>query len=337
MRIAKWVALMASVLAVAAAAADAGEKEKVAFGVGSAPGASVYLQVDLAKALGYFDQEGLEAQLQHFRGGAVAGAALVGGSIEVSANALDHVIKAKQEGKELRMIVSFTHLPGTPMVVNVKHRNEIKTPKDLKGRPLGVTAPGSATDLLTRFVLWKEGIKADEVKLLGVGTNTMPAALENDQVHAAMGVDPWVTQLVKRGKGYILVDFRTEKDTRAVFGGPYQFTGILTRQEVIARRPEMLQHVANAMVRANRWMAANPVEKWAEILPADLVGDKATWIESMKAGKEMFTADSLPTKEGVVSVLKAFEVTGQIPNATRMDPEGLIDPRFVRRALEKYR
>ncbi len=337
MRMRRTSAVAGFILAVAAAAAHGAGPEKVAFGVGSAPGASVYLQVDIAKALGYFEQEGLEAQLQHFKGGAVAGAALVGGSIEVSANALDHVIKAKQEGKELRMIVSFTHLPGTPMVVNVKHRNEIKSPKDLKGRPLGVTAPGSATDLLTRFVLWKEGIKADEVKIIGVGTNTMPPALENDQVHAAMGVDPWVTQLVKRGKGYILVDFRTEKDTRAVFGGPYQFTGLLARQDVIEKRPEMIQHLVNALVRTNRWMAANPVERWAEVLPADLVGDKATWIESMMASKEMFTADSLPTRDGVVSVLKAFEVTGQIPSATKMNPDGLIDTRFVRRALEKYR
>ena len=81
-------------------------------------------------------------------------------------------------------------------------------------------------------------------------------------------------------------------------------------------------------------MAANPVEKWADVLPAEMVGDRATWIESMKASREMFTANSLPTREGVVNVLKAFEVTGQIPNATKMDPDGMIDTRFVKRALE---
>jgi NitT/TauT family transport system substrate-binding protein len=329
------LAAAAGALAVATSAASGAER--VAFGVGSAPGASVYIQVDVAKALGYFEQEGVEVQLQHFKGGSVAGAALVGGSVEVSANAMDHVVKAKRQGKELRLIASFTHLPGTPMVVNIKHRKEIKTPKDLKGRPLGVTAPGSATDLLTRFVLHKEGIKPEEVKIIGVGTNSMPAALENDQVHAAMGVDPWVTQIVKRGKGYILVDFRTEKDTRAVFGGPYQFTGLLARQDVIEKRPDTIQRLANALVRTNRWMAANPVEKWAEVLPADLVGDKAVWIESMKAAREMFTADSLPTREGVTSLLQAFEVTGQIPEATKMNPDTLIDTRFVRKALERYR
>jgi NitT/TauT family transport system substrate-binding protein len=186
-------------------------------------------------------------------------------------------------------------------------------------------------------VLHKEGIKPEEVRIIGVGTNSMPPALENDQVHAAMGVDPWVTQIVKRGKGYILVDFRTERDTRAVFGGPYQFTGLLARQDVIEKRPEMIQRLVNALVRTNKWMAANPVEKWAGVLPGDLVGDKGVWIESMQAAREMFTADSLPTREGVMNLLRAFEVTGQIPEATKMNPDGLMDIRFVRRALEKYR
>ncbi len=316
-------------------AAWAADTEKVVFGVGSAPGASVYIQVDLAKALGYFAEEGLGVTLQHFKGGAVAGSALVGGSTEVSANAIDHVIKAKQQGKELRMIVSFTHLPGTPLVVNMKYRNEIKSPKDLRGRPVGVTAPGSATDLLMRYMMSKEGVRPEEMKIIGVGTNTMVPALENDQVVAAIGVDPWVTQLVRRGKGYLLVDLRTEKDTRAIFGGPYQFTGLLTRAEVIERRPGMIQKVVNALVKANRWMAANPVEKWADVLPPELVGDRAIWLESFKASKETFTADSLPTREAVISVLRTFEAVGQIPNATKMDPDGLIDTRFVKKALER--
>ncbi len=136
-------------------------------------------------------------------------------------------------------------------------------------------------------------------------------------------------------KAYLLIDLRTEKDTRAVFGGPYEFTGLLTRGEVIERRPAMIQKVVNALVKTNRWMAANPVEKWADVMPADLVGDRAIWIESFKASQETFTADSLPTREAVMSVLRTFEAVGQIPNATKMDPEGLIDTRFVKKALER--
>lgn len=97
----------------------------------------------------------------------------------------------------------------------------------------------------------------------------------------------------------------------------------------------MIQKVVNALVRANRWMAANPVEKWADVMPAELVGDRAAWIESFRASKETFTADSLATQEAVMSVLRTFEDVGQIPNATKMDPDGLIETRFVKKALER--
>ncbi len=139
-----------------------------------------------------------------------------------------------------------------------------------------MTAPGSATDLLTRYMMAKEGVRPEEMKIIGVGTNTIIPAIEKDQVVAALGIDPWVTQLVKRGKAYLLVDLRTEKDARAVFGGPYEFTGLLTRAEVIERRPAMIQKVVNALVKTNQWMAANFVEKWADVMPAELVGDRAT-------------------------------------------------------------
>ncbi len=36
-----------------------------------------------------------------------------------------------------------------------------------------------------------------------------------------------------------------------------------------------------------------------------------------------------------MSVLRTFEDVGQIPNATKMDPDGLIDTRFVKKALER--
>ena len=38
-----------------------------------------------------------------------------------------------------------------------------------------------------------------------------------------------------------------------------------------------------------------------------------------------------------MNLLHAFEVTGQVPEATKMNPDALIDTRFVRKALEKYR
>lgn len=308
------------------------QPERLVLGVGSAPGSAVYLQVDVARALGLFTQEGLDVRILNFRGGAVAGAALVGGSIDASANALDHVVKARKQGKDLRFIASFSHLPALPLVVASKYRGIITSVADLADRPVGVTAPGSATDLLARFLFLKAGLDPKAARIIGVGTNTMPAALEHDQVHAAVAIDPWATEVVRRGTAFVLVDFRTEKDTRAVFGGPYQLTGLLTRAEGVSARPAALQKLVNAVARANRWMAANPVDRWADLLPKDVVGDRATFVASMTASREIFSADSMPRRDGVLNLLRTFEATGQIPGAGSMNPDDLLDLRFVRRA-----
>jgi NitT/TauT family transport system substrate-binding protein len=300
-------------------------------GVGAAPGSAVYLQVDIARALGYFEREKLELKILNFRGGAVAGAALVGGSVDVSANALDHAVKAQHQGKKVRLIASFTHLPALPLVVGAQHRSSIRGVADLKGRPVGVTAPGSASDLLMRFLFVKAGLDPREARIIGVGTNTMPAAIEHGQVHAAIGTDPWVTEVVRRGTGFVLVDLRTERATREVFGGPYQLTGLLATAEVVERKADELQRLVNAVARANRWMSANPVERWADLLPEEAVGDRTTFIASMKASREIFSADSTPRRDGVVNLLRTFDVTGQVPGATRMSPDELIDLRFVTR------
>jgi hypothetical protein len=78
-----------------------------------------------------------------------------------------------------------------------------------------------------------------------------------------------------------------------------------------------------------------PRREVGRCLASRVGGRPAAWIESFKAQKETFTADSLPTREAVMSVLRTFEAVGQIPNATKMDPDGLVDTRFVKKALER--
>src|SRR5437867_13304535 len=91
------------------------------------------------------------------------------------------------------------------------------------------------------YLLVKSGVKADEVKIVGAGGNTMPLALEKDSVHAGMMVDPFFTVFLKQGKGYALVDMFTTKGTVEAMGGEVQGTTLLTRPDVIARRPATVQ------------------------------------------------------------------------------------------------
>src|SRR5579871_6708808 len=92
--------LLGATLALAAFA-GASTKEKVRLAVGSRAGNIVYLQIDLARALGYFEQEGLDVNIHYFAGGTPAAEALVARDYDFSGNSIDHAFSLRTGGQDL--------------------------------------------------------------------------------------------------------------------------------------------------------------------------------------------------------------------------------------------
>ena len=307
--------------------------EKVTVGVGGTA-LMVYLPTMLAKSKGFFAEEGLDVEILDIKGGgSQAASALIGGSVDFSANAIDHAIKAKVQKKDLIAVHSHVRLPVMGVVVANKYKGEIKSLADLKGRPVGVTSPGSQTHMVLGYLLAKSGVKADDVKIIGAGGSTMPLAIEKDSVHAGMMVDPFFTAFLKQGKGYALVDMFTTKGTVAAMGGEVQGTTLLTRPEVIARRPATVQKMVNALVRANKLIVASSGEELAKTLPKELSGDVTLYAESFEHAREAFPPDSLVSREGVARVIETMRAFDAVPAGMKIEPESLFDNRYVLKAL----
>ena len=326
------VALVTTVLASAWAPA-ARAAEKVTVGIGGV-GLMVYLPTALAKAKGYFAEEGLDVEILDIKGGgSQAASALIGGSVDFSANAIDHAIKAKVQKKDLVAVHSHVRLAMMALVVANKYKGEIKSIADLKGRPIGVTSPGSQTHMILGYLLAKNGVKADDVKIIGAGGNTMPLAIEKDSVHAGMMLDPFFTAFLKQGKGVALVDMFTIKGTQEAMGGEVQGTTLLTRPDVIARRPATVQKMVNALVKANKLIAGSSGEQMAQMLPKDLAGDPKLYAESFEHAREGFPPDSLVSREGVARVIETMRVFEAVPATLKIEPESIYDNRYVLKAL----
>jgi NitT/TauT family transport system substrate-binding protein len=314
-------------------AAPAGAAEKVTVGIGGVA-LMVYLPTALAQAKGYFAEEGLDVEILDIKGGgSQAASALIGGSVDFSANAIDHAIKAKVQKKDLIAVHSHVRLPVMGVVVANKYKGEIKSLADLKGRPVGVTSPGSQTHMVLGYLLAKSGVKADDVKIIGAGGSTMPLAIEKDSVHAGMMVDPFFTAFLKQGKGYALVDMFTTKGTVDAMGGEVQGTTLLTRPEIIARRPATVQKMVNALVRANKLIVASSGEELARTLPKELSGDVKLYAESFEHAREAFPPDSLVSREGVARVIETMRAFDAVPAGMKIEPESLFDNRYVLKAL----
>src|SRR6185436_737016 len=196
-----------------------------------------------------------------------------------------------------------------------------------------VTSPGSQTHMVLGYLLVKAGVKPSDVQIMGAGGNTMPLALEKDSVHAGMMVDPFFTAFVKQGKGFTLVDMFTSKGTLDAMGGEVQGTTLLTRPDVIAKRPATVQKMVNALVKANKLIAASSGEEMARLLPKELAGDPKLYAESFEHAKEGFPADSLVSKDGVARVIETMRVFGAVPAEVKLEPESIYDNRYVLKAL----
>jgi NitT/TauT family transport system substrate-binding protein len=309
--------------------------EKVSVGVGGVA-LMVYLPTMVAKNKGFFAQEGLDVDVLDIKGGgSQAASALIGGSVDFSANAIDHAIKAKVQGKNLVAVHAHVRLPMMGLVVANKYKGVIKSVADLKGRPLGVTSPGSQTHMILGYLLVKHGIKPDDVKIIGAGGNTMPLAIEKDTVHAGMMLDPFFTVFTKQGKGFTLVDLFTAKGTTEMLGGEVQGTTLLTRPDVIEKRPATVQKMVNALVKANKLIVGSSGDDLAKLLPPELAGDPRIYAESFEHARGAFPADSLITREGVARVIETMRAFGAVPADMKIAPESLFDNKFVQKALAR--
>src|SRR5437762_4845478 len=116
----------------------------------------IYLPLTLASQLGFFKDEGLTVNISDLRGGSEALAAMMGGSVDVVTGFYEHTIRARAQGKRLVMVALFDRYPGVVLMVGKRHLDAVRTIKDLVGKPVGVTAVGSSTDQLLKYVLRKD-------------------------------------------------------------------------------------------------------------------------------------------------------------------------------------
>src|SRR5438445_13792085 len=144
------------------------EKPKLTIAVGG-KNLLYYLPLTIAESLGYFKAEGLEVTIADFAGGSRALQAMIGGSADVVSGAFEHTINMQIKGQRLRAFVLQGRAPQIVLGVNPKTMPNFKSIADLKGKKIGVTAPGSSTNIVANFVLAKAGIKPNEVSIVGVG------------------------------------------------------------------------------------------------------------------------------------------------------------------------
>src|SRR4051812_8440074 len=339
-RFARMLAALALGMVVAVgAAAQSPEKKKITIAVG---GKSLfyYLPLTVAERKGYFKDEGLEVEIPDFAGGARALQAMVGGSADMVSGAYEHTINMAAKKQPIKAVVLQMKFSAMALAMSKERAAKFRGAKDMKGWKVGVTAPGSSTNMYANNLLAKDGLKPTDISVVGVGTGAgAVAALEKGELDALVNLDPVLTQLESTGKFITLFDTRTEKGMKDVYGGDYHASGIYITDEFIKKNPNTVQAVVNAMVRADKWIAKATPQEIVDLMPAEYKsGNPSLYKEGLLKNMIGFSENgemSMKAAENVYKVLAQFEPS--VIAAGKIDLATTFDNAYVKKANAKYK
>ena len=145
---------------------DVAGQEKVRFPVSAASKTLGYSPLWVAHKQGFFDRQGLDAQLVLVSGADKSTMALMGGSVFASSGAIDAVIGATEQGADLvsvgGVINGLTHV--------LMAGKKFKTYEDLRGANIGSSGLTSGTAFVLRRMMAAKGLQyPKDYSLINVG------------------------------------------------------------------------------------------------------------------------------------------------------------------------
>jgi NitT/TauT family transport system substrate-binding protein len=192
----------------------------------------------IARDRGFFREEGLEVEFIFMKAIQTVQAMLAGG-VDFG-TATGTAISAAVNGAEVRVVFALTDKPSFDMIAlpNITHVQQ------MRGKKLGISAPGSLTEILARQILLVNKIPLDQVTMLPLGTSDVTyIALKAGTIDATMLQVP--QNFVAQEEGYRKIAAGADV-YRAVQGG------LTTTKPVIAERPEVVTRVIRATQKALR-------------------------------------------------------------------------------------
>lgn len=208
------------------------------------------IQPYVASAKGFFEEEGLDVELQLFSYGPPIIEAITAKNIDVGLLGDLPAFSGIVNGSDINIIGTY----GTSAVMHglvVRDAANIKSLADLKGKKISTPFGSNAQPLLYLF-LDKAGLTEKDVEILNVANADTPAALTKGDIDAAVFFEPALSSALKEGSGNTLLS--TAEGVKN-FVNP-----IIARGEFTKANPDAIAKFLKAFDKAAKWSLENPDE-----------------------------------------------------------------------------
>ncbi|HTQ00847.1 MAG TPA: ABC transporter substrate-binding protein [Casimicrobiaceae bacterium] len=241
----------------------------------------------LGKERGYYDQEGIDLDIQEGRGSGVTVQAVAAGTATFGYADVPTMMKAASKGAPV--IAVGVALQTSPMSVMGFSEKNIKKPEDIKGKTVAVT-PGDSMSQIWPLFMKKTGLKEGDFKQVAGDAQTKLNAVVNNQADLLLGYV--MDQAIK------LTD-ATKKPVTPIrfadYGVNMVSSGIVVQKDYLKDHPDVVKRFLKATQRSMEEAAKNPEAAIDAMLKAQpKSGVKETAIDGMKATAALYKGPDNP-------------------------------------------
>jgi NitT/TauT family transport system substrate-binding protein len=282
-----------------------------------------WLPVRLAQSLGYARQEGIRLSISDFTALSKTTEALLGQSVDVSAGGLTLAIQVAAEGRDVRCFLMLQERPILSLVVAPAMNGKIRSIHDLKGRHIGVPAPGSFPHQFVNFLLASQGLTPQDVSTVSVGTSAASiAALEHGSADAGILVGAAIPVFErKHPAALILADTRTPEGAQKSLGeAVFPATALMAQDQWLSANPRVAQGMARAVKKAMQWMISHSAEEIRAQIPEDLrMMDVEADLEAIRVAQRNLSRNGVTPMGAPESARKFVAVSNERVRTAHID------------------
>ena len=278
----------------------------------------------LGKERGYYDQEGIDLDIQEGRGSGVSVQAVAANTATFGYVDISTMIKAAAKGAPVKSVGVALQL--SPMSVMGFADKNIRVPKDIVGKTVAVT-PGDSMSQIWPLFLKKTGIGESDFKTVAGDAQTKLNAVMNGQADLLLGyvMDQAIKLQDATKKPIYPIRF-------ADYGVNLISSGIVVNTATLKDKPDMVKRFLRATTRAMEDAEKNPEAAVDAMLKANAkAGVRDTLIIGLKQTTALYhtkeTANLRPLRVTMANVGESLDLLAQyggLDPATKGKPEDWV-------------
>lgn len=277
----------------------------------------------VAQDRGFYKKYGLDAELLFIPSTTTSVSSLVAGDVQVANASGGGVASAVVGGADLVMVACYLNSLPYELVVS----ENVKSAEDLKGKSIGISRIGSASDVAARALIRGLGLEPDkQVPIMQVGGPAERAAAFRTGRIAGFPSPPGIIHLTKGIPYRVLIG---TADFKKRFEFPYICA--TTTKNYLARHRETVRKVILAHVEATHFFKTRKDETKKIIAKYSRITNEDYLESAYSASAKLYEVVPLVTRAGAETQIK--EATARKPGV-HLRVEDMVDDSIVRE-LEK--